>query len=183
MAPSGRSSNRARRPRRPETTAQRRFERVRGGAAQRTNKRPGGRGAARSRPKAHTGGAFKLASTRRAAMLAILVCAMALSVSVPLRTYISQRTELAGQQQRETALVNQVDRLKQREKELSDPAHVEAEARSRLGYVRPGETPYIVEVPPESRTAVPKPPPATKDQNKDMPWYERAWKSLMGEDS
>lgn len=130
-------------------------------------------GGARTRPRSSTGGAFRLSSTPRAALLAILVCALALSVSVPLRTYLSQRAEFAAAEQQRAALDQQVQQLKARNAQLSDPAEVEAEARSRLGYVRPGETPYIVEVPP-----APPPPPPPAPKAEDTPWYQRFWQFL-----
>ncbi|ASU79941.1 septum formation initiator [Actinopolyspora erythraea] len=134
-------------------------------------------GSARTRPPAGTGGAFKLSSTRRAAVLAILVCAMALSVSVPLRTYIGQRDELAELEQREHQLSQEVQRLEERKAELSDPHRLEAEARRRLGYVRPGETPYIVELPSQEEKESAKKAAASEAK----PWYQRLWNTFTGE--
>ncbi|GAA0512937.1 hypothetical protein GCM10011581_03490 [Saccharopolyspora subtropica] len=172
--PVGRASDRRRRARRGEDPAERRSERARRtGSGKGTGKRP--QSAARSRQRSSTAGAFKLSSTRRAAGLAMLVCVMALSVSVPLRTYLSQRAELEDQQQRRAELLQQVRELEQRKQELSDPAQVEAEARARLGYVRPGETPYIVEVP----TEPPAPPPPVEPADDGVPWYEDLWNSVM----
>ena len=54
-----------------------------------------------------------------------------------------------------------------------------AEARERLGYVRPGETPYIVELPDTSPEAPERPRPAAGD----VPWYEELWNSLLGKES
>lgn len=108
--------------------------------------------------------------------MAILVCAMALSLSVPLRTYLSQREELATLERQREELSREVDRLAERKQELSDPQHLEAEARKRLGYVRPGETPYIVRVPEKAEDEQHK-------QNKEpheKPWYEQLWKTLTG---
>ncbi|GAA4612496.1 septum formation initiator family protein [Saccharopolyspora hordei] len=109
----------------------------------------------------------------------MLFCVMALSVSVPLRTYLSQRAELEAQEQQRAALVQQVNELEKRKQELTDPAQLEAEARARLGYVRPGETPYIVEVP----TAPTTPPPPAESVDDGLPWYEELWNSLMGKES
>ncbi|MDI2031883.1 septum formation initiator family protein [Saccharopolyspora sp. TS4A08] len=131
-----------------------------------------------ARPRSSTGGAFQLSSTRRAAVLALLVCVMALSVAVPLRTYLSQRDELAAQETQRAELEVQVRQLEQRKQELSDPEQVEAEARARLGYVRPGETPYIVEVP-----QAPAPPPPRAPGDDGVPWYEEMWNSVLGKES
>lgn len=183
----GRSSDGQRRRHRGAGQAGRRSDRARSreGAPSR---RPGGQGPARSPRKSPqrslTAGAFKLSSTRRAAVLALLVCAMALSVAVPLRTYWGQRQELAAQQRQRAELSQQVGQLQQRHAQLSDPVHVQAEVRRRLGYVRPGETPYIVEAPPAQPQ---QPPPFDLDrgdagvpQQGELPWYERLWTTLTG---
>lgn len=180
--PNGRTHDRGRTTRRAQNPAARRSERVRGGktvAKEPGKKRPGGRSSARSRSGSGTGGAFKLSSTRRASVLALLVCTMALSVSVPLRTYLTQRDELDAQHQKQAELTQQVKELEDRKSELSDPDRVEAEARARLGYVRPGETPYIVQVP----GGQPAPPPAPVHNADGSPWYEQLWKSLTGKES
>ena len=122
-------------------------------------------------------GLFGLATTRRAAVLAIVVCALALTIAVPLRTYLSQRDDLAVQEQRQAELRGDVQRLEERKAQLSDPAQVRAEARDRLRYVMPGEVPYLVELPGDRGTlddAQPPPPVATQ------PWFQTLWNSIMG---
>lgn len=111
-------------------------------------------------------------STRRAVILALVVCALALSVAVPLRNYLGQRSELAEMQQQQERLREQVDELERRKAQLQDPAQVEAEARRRLRYVRPGETPYIVQLPGSAAT----PAPATGDEQ-PQPWSSDLWPS------
>ncbi|MDR7302685.1 FtsB family cell division protein [Haloactinomyces albus] len=182
---SGRSGDSPRR-RRGESTPRRRSERSEdrrrrsgAGAVRGTAKRPGGRNSARPRASAGTGGAFKLSSTRRAAVLAIVVCAMALSVSVPLRTYLSQQEELAMRHRQQAELTRDVRELVERKQRLSDPTRIEAEARKRLGYVRPGETPYEVRLPEGLRRPDPKPAPEPRNK----PWYQQLWQSLTGKGS
>lgn len=116
---------------------------------------------------------FGMSSTRRAAVLALVVCALALSVAVPLRNYLSQRSELAEVQQQQDRLREQVTELEQRKAELQDPAQIEAEARRRLRYVRPGETPYIVQVPDRPPDSAAPPEPVEQPQ----PWYSDLWRS------
>ncbi len=65
---------------------------------------------------------------------------------------------------------------------MDDPAHVEALARARLGYARPGETPYRVELPGDAEAsgraadagAVLAPSEA------DLPWYTRVARGTLG---
>ncbi|HEX5115903.1 MAG TPA: septum formation initiator family protein [Pseudonocardiaceae bacterium] len=117
-------------------------------------------------------------STRRAALLALVVCGLALSIAVPLHTYLSQRDDLAAQQQQQQVLREQRKELRKREQQLSDPAQIEAEARTRLHFVLPGETPYVVQLPstaptPATGRGAKKPDPTTS-------WYEALWNSIAG---
>ena len=116
-----------------------------------------------------------LASTRRAAVLALVVCALVLSVAVPLRNYLAQRGELDETVRQQEQLREQVDGLERRKAELQDPAQVEVEARERLRYVRPGETPYVVQLP----SSTPAPPPAQEPRaGSVLPWYDQLWSSV-----
>jgi cell division protein FtsB len=90
-------------------------------------------------------------------VLALVVCAVVLSVAVPLRNYLAQRGALEDTVRQQERLREQVDGLEQRKAQLSDPAQVEVEARERLRYVRPGETPYIVPPPPNQQTPITPP--------------------------
>ncbi|HEV2779166.1 MAG TPA: septum formation initiator family protein [Actinophytocola sp.] len=117
-----------------------------------------------------------LSTTRRAAMLAIVVCALALSVAVPLRTYLGQRAEVEIQEQRQAELRAQVEQLEQRKAQLDDPAQVEAEARRRLRYVRPGETPYVVELPGDHGGPGAGQPAQQSPQQQS--WFETLWDTV-----
>ena len=167
-------------------------ERSSGAAAQRASRTPrprrSGTGASRRRNReprltraprtrgvvAATTGLLGLSSTRRAALLAVVVCALALTVAVPLRNYVAQRQELAAVSEQQQALADEVARLTQEQSRLADPAEVAAQARSRLGYVMPGEVPYVVELPPG---AISGPAP---DPHAGVPWYRSLWHEVAG---
>ncbi len=159
---------------------------MRGKRARRTA-RPTGTGASRRRVRepqlertrsragsvvAATTGMLGVSSTRRAAVLAIVVCALALTVVVPLRNYVAQQQELAAVSEQQEALAAEVDELRRERTRLADPAVIAAEARSRLGYVAPGETPYVVQLP--------EPPDAetVEDPFLTEPWYRRLWRDV-----
>ncbi|NUT47196.1 MAG: septum formation initiator family protein [Saccharothrix sp.] len=118
-----------------------------------------------------------MTGTRRAALLAMVVCALALSIAVPLRTYLAQREELRGVTASQETLRAEVERLEGRKRELADPAHVEAEARRRLHYVRPGETPYVVQLPGDAERDLEEQRPE-KQPAEDEAWYEQLWDSV-----
>lgn len=121
---------------------------------------------------AATTGFLGLSSTKRAAILALVVCALALTVAVPLRNYVAQRQELAAVSEQQQVLSAEVARLQQERARLSDPAEIEAQARSRLGYVMPGEVPYVVQFP-----VAPGPDPADA-ANAGVPWYRVLWREV-----
>lgn len=116
-------------------------------------------------------------TTRRAALVALVVCALALSIAVPLQTYLSQRDELQAQLRQQQALRAQESRLEQREQQLSDPAQIEAEARTRLHYVMPGETPYVVQLP---NIDTPASGDAAGPHTPTASWYQTLWDSIVG---
>jgi cell division protein FtsB len=121
---------------------------------------------------AATTGLLGLSSTKRAAILALVVCALALTVAVPLRNYVAQRQELAAVSEQQQALAVEVAELTRERARLSDPAEIEAQARSRLGYVMPGEVPYVVQLP-----AAPGPAEPT-GADAGVPWYHVLWREV-----
>ena len=117
--------------------------------------------------------AVGITSGRRAALLAAVICVLMLSVSVPLRNYLGQRAELAAVYEQQHVLADKVAELERRRVLLADPEHVEIQARERLRYVRPGEAPYLVQLPSGGVGA------ATGSMRAPMqPWYGQLWRSI-----
>ncbi|MFI9401329.1 septum formation initiator family protein [Nocardia sp. NPDC052316] len=114
-------------------------------------------------------------STGKAVVLAIVVCALALTLAVPMRTYFTQRAEAAQLAQQRKDLEADLARLRDRRAQQQDPAYIRSEARDRLRLVLPGETPYIVQVPGIEAPAAPT--AATKSREPD-PWYTELWRSI-----
>ncbi|MFP5022435.1 FtsB family cell division protein [Pseudonocardia phyllosphaerae] len=125
---------------------------------------------------AKTTGLIGLSSTKRAAILAIVVCALALTVAVPLHNYVAQRQELASVSEQQQALEADVARLSADRARLSDPAEVAAQARSRLHYVAPGEIPYVVQYP-----QPPKPAVTDGQAEPGVPWFRTLWGDVTGD--
>ena len=119
------------------------------------------------------GYAVGVTSGRRAALLAAVICVLILSVAVPLRNYVGQRAELSAVYEQQQILTDKIAELDRRRVLLADPEHIETQARERLRYVRPGEAPYLVQLPPGQAAAVAgdNPPPAPL-------WYAQLWKSI-----
>jgi cell division protein FtsB len=121
------------------------------------------------------------------AMVLGIVLLVAFAVLFPtVRAYLGQRAELES-------LAAQVEEAERTEEELAaelarwdDEAYVAAQARERLSYVLPGETPYRV-IDPE--TVVEEPVVATVTEGAAVgpalptggtvtPWYTTVWDSL-----
>ncbi len=127
------------------------------------------------RVAAATSGMLGVSSTRRAAVLALVVCALALSVAVPLRNFLGQRQELSRLQAEQRRLALQVQQLDAERARLRDPDEIAREARSRLGYVRPGEIPFVVQLPNDPTTAR-----RVVDLAEGRPWFDTLWRDVKG---
>ncbi|KAA0023876.1 FtsB family cell division protein [Antrihabitans cavernicola] len=114
-------------------------------------------------------------STGRAVILAVVVCALALTLAVPLRTYFTQRGDAAQVEAQRVDLEADLQKLREKKLQQADPAYITAEARDRLRLVMPGETPFQVQLPgayeaEQARMAKPEP--------KGGPWYSDLWKQV-----
>ena len=90
------------------------------------------------RPLGHLG------FTRRALVLFAVLGVLALSFAGSLRVYLVQRSELALAQQQIADRTARVESLALELERWDDPAYVKAQARTRLGWVMPGEVGYRV---------------------------------------
>jgi cell division protein FtsB len=123
------------------------------------------------------GGAARAHLTSRAAILAIVVCAIALSLAYPIREYIAQRREIAELRQEQRVAQQQVEQLAQRKRRLGDESYIKREARRRLHYCMPGERCYVVLDGGEgSGSAQQRQSPRTP------PWYVTLWRSVEAAD-
>ena len=119
-------------------------------------------------------------AARRAAILAVVVCVLTLTIAGPVRTYFGQRTEMKQLKATEEQLRAQIADLEQQKVKLADPVFIAAQARERLGFVMPGEIPYQVQLPPGAVV------PGTPDDeptavNRDQPWYTALWHTIADE--
>ncbi|MFV2196059.1 FtsB family cell division protein [Nocardiopsis sp. LOL_012] len=109
--------------------------------------------------------------TSRAAILAVVVCVIALSLAYPLREFILQRSQIAELRDQQARMEESVGELQAREDELVRDEYVEREARTRLHYQYPGETAYIV-IRPDDEEAGPG------EAEPDTPWFTTLWDSV-----
>jgi cell division protein FtsB len=117
-------------------------------------------------------------AARRAAILAVVVCVLTLTIAGPVRTYFAQRTEMKQLSDAEAQLRSQIADLEQQKVKLGDPVYIAAQARERLGFVMPGDIPYQVQLPPGAAApeAVPGVDPAQVPSG--QPWYTSLWHTI-----
>lgn len=112
---------------------------------------------------------------KRAIVLALVVSVVALTLAMPVRTYFSQRAEFEQLRASNDQLRSEVSDYQQKVNEQSDPAYIEAEARERLQFVRPGEKALVMMFPgDDARIAAEK----QAEERARSPWYGNLWESV-----
>jgi cell division protein FtsL len=81
--------------------------------------------------------------TRRAAVLGAIILILAATAIVPLRQYLTQRSEIGSLERKIEALIQERNRLQVRVEQLNDPQELERIARECLGMVKPGEIAFV----------------------------------------
>jgi cell division protein FtsL len=114
--------------------------------------------------------------TTRAALLAVVLCAIALSLAYPVREYIAQRRQIDQLEVQREAIAAKLGALQKQQKELSSNAYVEQQAESKLHMCLPSQTCYVVINPQPPR------PKATAARAPGEPWYGRLWTSVQQAD-
>jgi len=108
-------------------------------------------------------------------VLAVVLCAIALSLAYPIREYIAERRQIDQLQAQNAAIAAQVQYLKQQQRSLTSPARIEQEARDNLHMCFPHQTCYEVITPPKLH-------PGSAVQQTATPWYGRLWESVRKAD-
>ncbi|MFD1717150.1 FtsB family cell division protein [Georgenia deserti] len=128
-------------------------------------------------------GQSRPAISLRALALFVVILVAFVIVAPTLRYAVAQQEELRS-------LNADVAEARERNAELrrqielwQNPEYVEAQARDRLGYVMPGETPYVV-VDPETVTGGESPAEEQAAERQAeraaaTPWYLRTWESVQ----
>ncbi|MEV4106944.1 septum formation initiator family protein [Nonomuraea sp. NPDC049695] len=115
--------------------------------------------------------------TGRAAILAIVVCAIAMSLAYPVREYISLRRSIAELRAEKARVEAEKQALLERDRQTNDPNWIKKTAKERLFYCGPGEKCFVVmeRQQPKQQTAVQQQPAAP-------PWYQTLWESVEAAD-
>ncbi len=114
--------------------------------------------------------------TGRAALLAVVMCAIALSLAYPVREYIGQRRQIDQLLATQQSLSQQVKSLQAEHQKLSEPSYIEQQARDQLHYCMPTEKCYVI--------VGGSPAPGATTQHAPTPasWYSKLWGSVQKAD-
>jgi cell division protein FtsL len=110
--------------------------------------------------------------------IAVVLLAIATNV-VPFRQVVDQRSEIAEARDQLAALVAENATLTQQVAALETPIEVERIAREKLGYVRPGETAYVVIAPDLEAEVVPVP---VEQPTAEPSFFAKLWAYVTGAD-
>jgi cell division protein FtsB len=115
--------------------------------------------------------------TGRAALLAVVICAIALSLAYPVREYIAQRQQIDQLLAQQQTMSAQVRALEAEDSKLSQTWYIEQEAQQQLHMCFPQEQCYEVVSGQPAKASVSKP------QVVADPWYAKLWESVQKADA
>jgi cell division protein FtsB len=119
--------------------------------------------------------------TGRAAVLALVVSALVLTLAYPAQRYLAQQAQLSELERDLAAQKASIAALEVRREKWDDPAYVKAQARQRLQYVMPGEVAYVI-IDPARDAAEASAPSSVSRVRADGPWYGRLWSGVRAAD-
>lgn len=111
----------------------------------------------------------------RTVVLFLVLCVLALTLAVPVRTYLSEQAREDKVAAEHAQLLSDISRLEEQKALQDDPEYIKQQARVRLQYVMPGETAYRVQVP---GAPAPTPEQVQAEQAKQNPWYTNVWRTI-----
>jgi len=112
--------------------------------------------------------------TGRAVILVCVLALLAITLAIPVREWLSQRSQIDRLQAEVTSTEDRVADLSARVADWQDPAYVTAQARSRLHFVFPGEVGYVV-LGADDRPIDPAEVASSADSGT---WFDRGWSRL-----
>jgi cell division protein FtsB len=113
-------------------------------------------------------------------LLFLLLGAAFLTQVVPYRQIIESQRQVSTAEQRLATLTAENEDLEADVFALNTDEEVEKLAREKLGYVRPGETAYVVLDPPGADEIEPVEPTTTPVPEKT--WVDELWEFVSGDD-
>ncbi|MFV2019860.1 septum formation initiator family protein [Micromonospora sp. LOL_023] len=123
--------------------------------------------------------------TGRATVLLVVLVALALAYTYPVRVYLSQQADIARIEQAQQEQRDRIADLDAQAERWQDPDHIRIEAKRRFFMVYPGEVPLLVLNDPDgaARDAGTPVDPLTDPAAPADPWYDTLWSSVQAADA
>ena len=121
-------------------------------------------------------------SARAGAALGVLVILMAI-LAIPFKEWISQRARISDLEAQLAWHTQRTQELRAALARWDDPAYVEAQARSRLHFVHPGEVGYVVLAEDEAGSPETTPTRPMVQAPKGGPWWSAVWSTVEQADA
>lgn len=145
--------------------------------------RSANRPAARRAPVRRTNAPQPRRFTGRATVLLVVLIALALGYTYPVRVYLTQQSDIARMEQAQDEQRERIGELSDQAALWKDKRYIEIQARKRFYMVYPGEVPLRVLTDPEGAARdAGKPADAGKSQPAP-PWYDTLWSSIQAADA
>ena len=143
----------------------------------RTGVRPGAATVARTESQTR---ALRTRRTTRLAILGLIALTLVVAIAPTLRVYLRQRGQISALEAQQAEQRRQVAALQAQAKRWNDPAYVEAQARDRLQFVRPGQKSYVVAMPKPRATPAPASGVvAGTTDTTGRSWMDGLWQSVQ----
>ena len=117
-------------------------------------------------------------SARAGAVLGVLVILVTI-LAIPIKEWITQRARISELETQVSAAQGEVSTLSSTLEQWNDPAYVEAQARARLHYVKPGEVGYVVITDADTPAAKAAPKHSLVDAPTGVPWWSAVWSTVQ----
>lgn len=115
-------------------------------------------------------------TTGRLTVVVIIAAALLLTLALPLREFLNQRSTIAELEATTAQQRERVEALQKEADRWADDSYAIAQARKRFNLQYPGETGYVVtDPPPQESDSL----PLALDLEDNSAWYERAMRAVQ----
>lgn len=146
------------------------------GTPRRSANRPA---AARRAPARRTTAPQPRRFTGRATVLLVVLIALALGYTYPVRVYLTQQSDIARMEAAQEAQRQRIGQLTEEAALWQDLEYIKIQARKRFYMVYPGEVPLVVLSDPEGAARDAGIDPNAGKTPKTDPWYDTLWSSIQ----
>jgi cell division protein FtsL len=110
-------------------------------------------------------------------VLAVVICAIVLSLAYPVREYMAQRQQIDQLKTQQQTMLARVKTLEAEQAKLSNSSYIEQLARQELDMCFPGTQCYVIE---GSQSLINGTSPQPRGP---APWYAKLWRSVEQADA